>query len=92
MTFDDDFIRLAEYDAPLQRLPAAPVPAIVPTPRMVNLRCKDIGIKWPPPDLLTIEDGTGRKWKRTQMSRITDEQRKQMTHVARGALYERLKS
>lgn len=92
MTFDDDFIQLEEYDVPMSRWPATPIAAIVPTPRVVRFRCKDIGVKWPPPDLLTIEDGTGRKWKRISMSAITDKQREGMSHVARGAAYERLKS
>lgn len=92
MTFDDDFIRLMDYDAKLKPPPGKPIEAIVPTPRIINLRCKDLGISWPPPDILTLEDGTGRQWTRIQMSSITDEQRQKMTHVARGAVYKRVVS
>ena len=47
--------------------------------------CKQLGITWPPADFIHISVFT---FKRINYSKITDEQREGMTHVARGAEYE----
>ena len=49
------------------------------------IRCKLLGLTWPPPEEIDIE---GFKLKRIRLSSITDEQRKTMTHVCRGAEYQ----
>ena len=50
-----------------------------------RIRCKDIGIEWPPPEDMELWDF---HWKRKRFSQITDEQRADMTNVCRGAEYE----
>ncbi len=50
---------------------------------------KDVFLKlnhlhWPPPPRIYLEST---HFKRISMSQITDEQRRTMTHVARGAVY-----
>lgn len=47
-------------------------------------RCKLNGIEWPPPEEFEFE---GFRLRRVSMSRITDEERADMTHVMRGAAY-----
>lgn len=49
-----------------------------------RVTCKAAGIAWPPPE--TVEIG-GSSWNRESYSQITDEQRAELTFVARGALY-----
>lgn len=73
MTYDDDFIRIEGS----------------------NFRAKDLGLEWPPPERMTFMDGQFREavegdkpvWIMHRRSQITDEQRKTMTHVCRGAEY-----
>ena len=50
-------------------------------------RCEPLGLEWPPPELIDIE---GFQFKRVRYSKITDEQRADMTSVCRGAEYEEL--
>ena len=50
-----------------------------------RIRCRDLGIDWPPPEKLTV---AGFTLTRSRFSSITDEQRADMTHVCRGAEYE----
>lgn len=79
-TFPDDFVRLhlgiGTRDIPLGAL----------------------GLEWPPPDRIVIDPGRGAReptpddppafiMRRVSHSRITDDQRAGMTHVARGAEY-----
>lgn len=49
------------------------------------IRCKSLGLDWPPPEQVFINDVP---YLRIRLSSITDEQRADMTHVLRGALYE----
>ena len=49
--------------------------------------CNGLGLAWPPPELIDIE---GFQFKRVRYSKITDEQRADMTSVCRGAEYEEL--
>lgn len=48
--------------------------------------CKSLGYSWPPPE--SIHYG-GHNYTRASCSEITDDERKDMTHVCRGALYHR---
>ena len=50
----------------------------------IRVMCKATGIDWPPPETVEVE---GFRWNRESYSQITDEQRAEMTFVARGALY-----
>lgn len=43
-----------------------------------------VGLTWPPPEVIELG---GIMYERLQFSDITDEQRADMTHVCRGALY-----
>jgi len=52
--------------------------------RHINISLKDLQLTWPPPEVLIY---SGLIYKREHMSEITDEQRKGMTNVARGAEY-----
>lgn len=47
--------------------------------------CKSIGVEWPPPERLAL---AGFDLRRVSHSGITDEQRKGMDLICRGALYE----
>lgn len=49
-----------------------------------RVACKTLGIEWPPPDLLHLFDF---EWELVRRSQISDEQRKEMTHIMRGAQY-----
>jgi hypothetical protein len=49
------------------------------------IRCKSIGLDWPPPERIHINEVA---YDMVSLSSITDEQRESMTHVLRGALYE----
>ena len=49
-----------------------------------RLRCTDLSIDWPPPEILDIG---GFKFTRERYSQITDEERATMSHVCRGAEY-----
>lgn len=72
MTFDDDFVRLCTRHG------------------NINTPLKDLGIEWPPPEVLRLQFGgefQSIDYRRVRMSNITDEQRAEMTHVARGAEY-----
>lgn len=62
--------------------------------------CAQLGLSWPPPSTLrlvlgpdkvgvAIDQAFGAAYRRVSVSSITDEQREGMTHVARGAEYER---
>lgn len=54
----------------------------------INMPCKDIGVEWPPPDVLMVKVGsTIVAMTRSSHSQITDEQRRGMTNVCRGAEY-----
>jgi len=48
------------------------------------LNCREYGISWPPPERFIFE---GFVFKRKRYSTITDEQRKNMSHVCRSAEY-----
>lgn len=71
MTFDDDYIQLRLSTGPM-RVPL-----------------KQLGIDWPPPEFIEITGGpfSTPRFRRVRFSQITDEQRKRMTHVCRGAEY-----
>jgi hypothetical protein len=49
-----------------------------------RITCKSLGIDWPPPDILEVE---GFSFTLKRRSQLTDTQRKDMTHVLRGAEY-----
>lgn len=49
-----------------------------------RVTCKSAGIEWPPPERFDFQGGT---LERVSFSKITDEDRAEMTHVCRGALY-----
>lgn len=49
-----------------------------------RISCKANGIDWPPPEILNFN---GFEMKRKSMSTISDDDRKEMTHVLRGAVY-----
>ena len=80
MTFDDDFLQLS---------------LLVRTFRVTLVK---VGLNWPPPERILLNDYGIQAatetdppelvLRRVSMSQITDEQRQDMTHVARGALYE----
>lgn len=55
-----------------------------------NIRCKTIGVEWPPPErlLIAMPEGSVLTFVRESFSVITDEQRSDMTHVCRGAQYQ----
>jgi hypothetical protein len=55
-----------------------------------NVACIKMKMEWPPPEI--IDFGWGFRFERTSYSKITDEQRKTMTHVARGAEYRSVSS
>ncbi len=48
--------------------------------------CSKLNLEWPPPE--TVEFA-GISFERIRYSQITDEQRAEMTHVARGAEYQK---
>lgn len=53
-----------------------------------TIPCKAVGLEWPPPERLTELNGMPLDpMVRVSMSVITDEQRAEMTHVFRGAVY-----
>jgi hypothetical protein len=52
------------------------------------VNCKKNGVEWPPPERVVWNDTT---YVQVSRSRLTDEQRSEMTHVFRGAEYERLR-
>jgi hypothetical protein len=52
--------------------------------RSINVPLKMLGLEWPPPEEISY---SGLIYKRERYSEITDEQRKDMTHVVRGAEY-----
>lgn len=51
---------------------------------MRRAACVKNNIEWPPPQTLNIY---GIMFERVSMSQITDEERSNMSHVCRGALY-----
>ena len=51
---------------------------------MKRIFCKLNGIDWPPPEVIEI---FGFRMRRKSMSIISDEDRADMTHVCRGAVY-----
>lgn len=71
MTFDDDYIVLLTRHGPIRST------------------CKQLGIDWPPPEEIAIAGGpfSTPVYRRVRFSKITDEQRKGLTHVCRGAEY-----
>ena len=57
---------------------------------MVNATLKSLGLEWPPPPFIEINNHgelPNLLVKRVRMSEITDEQRAKMTRVSRGAEY-----
>ena len=57
---------------------------------MVNATLKSLGLEWPPPPFIEINNHgelSNLLVKRVRMSEITDEQRAKMTRVSRGAEY-----
>jgi hypothetical protein len=50
-----------------------------------NIPLVRLGLEWPPPEEVNFY---GLLYRRVSYSEITDEQRAEMTHVARGAQYE----
>lgn len=58
----------------------------------VRATLKSLGLEWPPPPFMQINmhgEAPELFVKRLRCSEITDEQRAGMTHVCRGALYEK---
>ncbi len=53
----------------------------------VDMACATLGFEWPPPERFDLNGLAGQTLVRVSMSKITDAQRAQMTHVARGAQY-----
>jgi hypothetical protein len=49
-----------------------------------DILCKKSGLEWPPPKVIDLG---GFLFKRENYSKITDQQRQEMTHVMRGAEY-----
>lgn len=51
--------------------------------------CVSLGITWPPPEFIELAGGpiSTPRYRCVRFSQITDEQRKTMTHVCRGAEY-----
>lgn len=49
-----------------------------------NWACKQLGLEWPPPQLLII---AGHLYNRERYSKLTDEQREQLSGIIRGAEY-----
>jgi len=49
-----------------------------------NIRCKELGLDWPPPAELDVN---GIIFEKVGQSQITDEMREDMTNVVRGAEY-----
>lgn len=71
MTFDDDYIHFCLSTGPLRAT------------------CKELGLNWPPPERIVV---VGRPlssivFRRIRHSQITDDERRAMTHVCRGAEY-----
>lgn len=58
-----------------------------PDGKTVNIMCKAIGLHWPPPMRIQYE---GAAYVIVSFSQITDEERFRMTHVCRGAQYDRV--
>lgn len=50
----------------------------------IRIACSEIGLDWPPPEILEIE---GLRFRQVRRSSITDDQRQGLTHVCRGAEY-----
>ena len=50
-----------------------------------NLRCKALGIDWPPPEEINV---CGFIFVKVGQSKLTDKMMETMTHVCRGALYQ----
>lgn len=59
------------------------------TGRPKRVFCKAVDLEWPPPLLVNF---MGFPFRRISMSELTDEQRKEMTHVFRGAVYEAIEA
>jgi hypothetical protein len=78
-TFNDDFIRL-EFTV----FKGGELKHV-----MKHFLCKENNIDWPPPEKFVWN---GIVFVREAMSTLTDEQRSDMTHVCRGALYKPDKS
>lgn len=57
----------------------------VPDEGITRVFVKSVGLSWPPPKYI---DFNGSVYRQVSHSRITDEQRQEMTHVMRGAAYE----
>lgn len=55
-----------------------------PAGQVQRFWCANHCISWPPPEEIQF---FGFTWVREKMSQITDDQRKDMTHVCRGAVY-----
>ena len=51
---------------------------------VLRFSCGPAGIEWPPPPLIVFN---GEVYKQVRRSEITDEQRAEMTMIARGAEY-----
>lgn len=71
MTFDDDYVQLNTPNGPMRAT------------------CKSLGIDWPPPEFVDLSGGpfSTPRYRRVRYSAITDEQRKGLTRVCRGAQY-----
>lgn len=72
-TFDDDFCQF-EHDGGMWRTMVSDIP----------------GLEWPPPPIIEDESESlpgVTLWVRESMSEITDDDRSDMTHVCRGAVY-----
>jgi hypothetical protein len=60
----------------------------------MNVRLKDLGLEWPPPEQVKVAVATPGVWplghlvyNRCMWSEITDEERATMTNVFRGSVY-----
>lgn len=56
----------------------------------IRTSLKSLGMEWPPPPFICVNNHGAMPdlyLRRVSMSEITDEQRAEMTHVARGAKY-----
>lgn len=74
MTFDDDHIQL--------QLSVGRVQAT----------CRELGLSWPPPERIAVLVGeplSAFAFRRIRYSQLTDDERQKLTHVCRGAEYER---
>ena len=79
MTFDDDYVQLLDANGKV----------------IGQVLCKKINMEWPPPPVIVVTGGgpgspypvPTTEFQRIRYSQLTDEERKAMSHVCRGAEY-----